>query len=250
MTAYEIPNLRFSAEAGAAVARRRFIKFDADGNAIQAVAGEAAVGVSMNSSTVGEVLEIADGIVIVEAGGVVAADGLVQSDANGKAVALGLGIPLGVALTASTGAGNFIAVKTPCAGSAGTVTVVSDTDVITYQVEDLAAGADIAARPLFVVPVGFTFEITAAQIIAQGASAGIDDANTSVVDITVGADTVVTKTYNTGSQPPASGAAASLGALANTALAAGDIIALSVTNGATADLPALIIQITGTLAAV
>lgn len=249
MTGFEIPSLRFSAEAGGTVNRRRFIKYNSSGQAIQAVAGDSAVGVSMNSAVSGEVLEIADGIVMVEAGGVIAANGIVQSDANGKAVAMSTGTPIGIAVTASAASGNIIAVKTPCSGAAD-VTVESGKHIIDVSIEDLAAGADIADRPVFVVPVGYTFELTEAQIIMQGSTAGVDNSNTSVVAIEVGATGIASKTYNTGTQPPASGAAGSLGTIANATRAAGDVITFSVTNGATADLPAFVLQITGTLAAV
>lgn len=248
MTAYEIPSLRFALEAGAAIARRRFVKADANGNGVQAGAGESAIGVSMNDPASGETLELADGIVIVEAGAVIAANSLVQSDANGKAIALAAGIPLGTALTASAGAGNFIAVKTPCAGSAGTV--VSGKEVISYQVEDLGAGADIDTRPIFVVPVGFTFTITAAAILPQAASAGIDDANTAAVSVEKGGVAIASKTFDTANQPAAKGAVTDLGAIVGGVLAAGDVVQLSVTQGAAANLPALMLQVTGTLTAI
>lgn len=245
MTGYEIPNLRFSTEAGAAVARRRFVSYNAAGAGIQTGAGQAAIGVSLNAPATGEVLEIVDGIVMVEAGGIVAANAIVQSDADGKAITLVAGVPLAVALTAATVAGQMIAVKTPCAGSS-----VRSLFPINYQIDDLGAGVDIAAIPLFQVPVGYVYDITAITVLMQGATAGVDDANTSVFTIAVGAATVVTKTYNTATQPPASGAGASLGAIANGHRVAGDIIALSVTNGATANLPGVMLQITGTLTAV
>lgn len=90
MTAYEIPNLRFSGESGAAIARRRFVKFNSDGKVIQAVAGDInIVGASSQPCTkAGEVAEVYDGIVMVEAGATVAAGAAVQSDADGKAITL------------------------------------------------------------------------------------------------------------------------------------------------------------------
>ena len=250
MSAYEIPSLRFSTEAGAAVARRRFIKIDSAGKGVQAGAGESAIGVSTIGVASGEVLEIADGIVIVEAGGIVAANDIVQSDANGKGVTLTTGIPLGTAMTAAGAAGVLIAVKTPCAGSVGDVTIESNVQVVSYQVEDLAAGVDIANRPIFVVPAGYTFDITAAQIIMQGASAGIDDDNLAAVSIELGGVAIAAVEYDTAGQPAASGAAGSLGTITEGLLAAGDVLQLSVTQGVAADLPAFVLQVTGTLAAV
>ena len=250
MTAYEIPGLRFALESAGVVARRRFVKADAAGKGAVAGAGESAIGVSINSTAAGETLEIADGIVMVEAGGVVAANAVVQSAAAGKAVALTTGIPLGTALTSAAGAGELIAVKTPCAGSVGDVTFESNVQVVSYQVEDLAAGVDIASRPIFIVPVGYTFDITAAQIIMQGASAGIDDDNLAAVSIELGGVAIAAVEYDTAGQPAASGAAGSLGTITEGLLAAGDVLQLSVTQGVAADLPAFVLQVTGTLAAV
>lgn len=113
MAAYEIPNLRFSAASGAAVARRRFVKIDGAGNAIQAVAGDAAVGVSMiDVPAAGQVLEIADGIMIVEAGTALASGVAVQADATGRAIILAAGVKTGYSMTAAGAAGELITIKT------------------------------------------------------------------------------------------------------------------------------------------
>jgi hypothetical protein len=248
-TGFEIPSLRFALEAAGVVNRRRFVMADSNGKGAQATAGVSVIGVSMNSTKAGETLEIADGIVIVEAGAAITPNAIVQSDANGKAITMTTGTPVGTALSGASAAGEMVAVKTPTSGAAA-VTVESGKYTVTYQVEDLAAGADIADMPIYVVPVGYTFEVEAAQVIMQGTTAGVDDANTAVVAVEVGATALVSKTYNTANQPPASGAAGSLGVIANGERAAGDVITFSVTNGATADLPAFMLQITGTLAAV
>lgn len=108
MFAFEIPGLRFSLPAGADVERCRFVSADADSNGIQATAGTPVIGVSMNKAAAGQVLEIADGIVMVEAGGAVAAGVAVAADAEGKAIA---GEGTAVALTAATAAGELITVK-------------------------------------------------------------------------------------------------------------------------------------------
>ena len=99
MAAYEIPNMRFSAEAGAAVARRRFVKINANEQGVQAGAGETVVGASMVDAGVGEVLEIANGIVMVEAGAAITAGSAVESDANGKAITKTTGNVAGIAMT-------------------------------------------------------------------------------------------------------------------------------------------------------
>lgn len=115
MYAYEIPGLRFSLPAGGAVARNRFVSV-ANNEAIQATASTSVVGVSMNEVTAEEldknerIVEIADGLVMVEAGGAVASGAAVAADANGKAVtATDDGI--GVAITAATDAGQLITIK-------------------------------------------------------------------------------------------------------------------------------------------
>ena len=113
MNAFEIPALRFSLPAGGAVAEHRFVSAANDA-AVQATADTAIIGVSMNRTTAEEIaagpriVEIADGIVMVEAGAAVASGAAVKSDASGKAVA---GEGPAVALTAASAAGELIAVK-------------------------------------------------------------------------------------------------------------------------------------------
>lgn len=110
MNAYEIPGLRFSLPAGAEIARARFVSVDASGNGIQATAATQVIGASMNQSKLGEVLEVADGIVMVEAAGAVTSGVAVYANADGKAVTEGTN-KAGVAITATTGAGQLVAVK-------------------------------------------------------------------------------------------------------------------------------------------
>lgn len=110
MFAYEIPALRFSLPSVASVARRRFVSVDGNGNGIQATAATQVIGASMNEVTANQVLEIADGIVMVEAAGAITAGVAVYSDADGKAVATGDKIA-GVAITAASADGEIIAVK-------------------------------------------------------------------------------------------------------------------------------------------
>lgn len=110
-------------------------------------------------------------------------------------------------------------------------------------VEDLAAGADVAARAVFKAPSTGAV-LTAAGLLMQGASAGVDDANTAVVAIADGAgNAIVSKTYNTATQPPAANAYGSLGSLdaVHQVLAADEIVTLAVTQGPTADLPAFLL---------
>ena len=108
--AYEIPELRFSAVSGAAVPRHRFVSIDANGNGIVNDGQKAIVGVSMNQcDKADEVLEIAKGIVVVEAAGAVSAGNVVKADASGKAI-VGTGLTGMTAITGSDAAGDLISV--------------------------------------------------------------------------------------------------------------------------------------------
>ena len=109
--AYEIPSLRFSLPAGDDVERFRFVAVDSDGAGIQATASDVIIGASMNKAAEGEVLEVADGIVIIEASEAINAGAMVASDANGKAADAGEGSSAIIALTAASAAGEFITVK-------------------------------------------------------------------------------------------------------------------------------------------
>lgn len=109
MNAYEIPGLRFSLPAGGDVARHRFVSVNSDSNGIQATATANIIGVSMNQTKQGEVLEIADGIVMVEAAKAVTAGALAYADANGKVTDTGT-VVAGVVITSAV-AGGLAAVK-------------------------------------------------------------------------------------------------------------------------------------------
>lgn len=105
---------------------------------------------------------------------------------------------------------------------------------ICHAVEDLAAGADIAARAVH------SFEgdawIVSARVVNQAtASAGINDANTCVIALATGAGTVATKTYNTTVLFPGANLDDDLGAVTNAHAAAGSVLTLAVTNGAAAN---------------
>ena len=114
MNAYEIPSLRFSLPAGGAVKRHRFVAVDANSNGIQAVADSNIIGASMNETSAGQVLEIADGIVMVEAAATIASGANVSANADGKAIAAvtgaGATIVAGIAITAGV-SGDLMAVK-------------------------------------------------------------------------------------------------------------------------------------------
>lgn len=111
MNAFEIPGLRFSLVAGAAVNRYRFVTCAADGDGEQASGAVQIIGASYNEAASGEVLEICDGIVTVEAGAAVAAGAQVEADANGKAITYVDGPSGGTALTSAAADGDLITVK-------------------------------------------------------------------------------------------------------------------------------------------
>ena len=110
MFAYEIPALRFSLPSAGEVKQRRFVSVDANSNGIQATADTQVIGASMNEVAANQVLEIADGIVMVEAAGAITAGAAVYADAEGKATAAGTNIA-GIAITAASAAGDIVAVK-------------------------------------------------------------------------------------------------------------------------------------------
>lgn len=141
--------------------------------------------------------------------------------------------------------------KNPWPANSGTVaasvegallaTVIS----VPILIEDLAAGADVAARACFMAPLpGCT--LTNIGIIPQGASADIDDSNTAVIVVaTAAGNAIVSKTYNTATQPPAANVHGTLGTLSSTykVLTTHQVITVAITQGTTADLPAFILNL-------
>ena len=124
------------------------------------------------------------------------------------------------------------------------------TEILSYQVEDLSADSDIANRVIFSAPTGIDATLVSASIIPQGDDAGIDDTNACVIKLSDGTNTIVEKTYNTGTAFPAAAAEGSLGALHATykILAQGEKLYLSVTNGTLANPPAFMLQVVYTIA--
>ncbi|CAK0756605.1 conserved hypothetical protein [Gammaproteobacteria bacterium] len=124
------------------------------------------------------------------------------------------------------------------------------THILTYRIEDLAANADIADRVVLVVPAGLNLTITGAEIVPEGAAAGVDDSNTCIIALKNGSDAIASKTYNTSAPVPDAGVPGDLGALDGTykVLAAGAKLCLSVTNGTTANPAGMLLQVTYTVA--
>lgn len=124
------------------------------------------------------------------------------------------------------------------------------TQVLCYQVEDLAAGADIANRVIFFAPTGIDVTVISASIIAQGSAAGIDDSNKCTIALTDGTNTIVTAEYDANPAFPSAATVTSLGTpdVTYKVLAAGEKLYLSVTNGTTANPPAFMLEIVYTVA--
>ena len=247
MHAYEIPNLRFSLPAGEDIAIRRFVGVNSSSEGVYATAGGSAIGVSMNEPDDGEVLEISDGIVIVEAGGIIAAGADVEVGTDGKAITKTTGIGVGVAITAAAASGQFIACKLISVSNANGTngTDGAATQTIIYTAADLDAGADLADTPIGAVVGAGT--ITAVTIISLGAADGVDETNESAFVLEVGTTSKATKTFNADTTFPASGAAAALTVAEDASVAAGDVLLLNVTNGDTANLPSFMVQVVVTL---
>ena len=113
---------------------------------------------------------------------------------------------------------------------------------ITHAVENLSAGSDIAARAIH--HFGKEGWIVAARVVNQAsAAAGIDDSNTMVLTLKIAAATVVAETFDSTTTFPAANAAQDLGALANNHAAAGDVLTLTVTNGAAADPGPFLVEV-------
>lgn len=110
MFAFEIPGGRFSLPAGANVERHRFVSVNSNSAGITATASTQIVGVSMNKADAGQVLEIADGIVIVEASAAITAGTAVYSAADGRVASSGTVIA-GIAITSAKAAGELVTVK-------------------------------------------------------------------------------------------------------------------------------------------
>ena len=111
--------------------------------------------------------------------------------------------------------------------------------VILVPIEALGAGADLSALTMAAHPRANTLVSLGYLSGGDGDFGTIDDSNTAVFLVTDGTNTIVTKTYNTGTQPVAN-TLNDLGTLDVThkVLTAGEIIKLAITNGTSAKTPA------------
>ncbi len=245
LTAYEIPGTQFSLPATTAIGRHRFVSIDAEGKAIQATASTDVIGVSRNEIDPvkypdTQVVDIADGIMMVEAAGEIACGAKVASDKNGKAVEA-TDVSVGIAFSSAATAGTLVAVKLGHASPVGIDGIDGKTmQTILYTAADLEAGADFTN-----VPIGMSVEagtIIEATIISTGAALGIDADNTSVFKLSIGETEIAAKTFNDSEGFPAAGAGVAL-AIDKAAIDSGDIMLLSVTNGTTVNLPIFMVQV-------
>ena len=118
LTAYEIPGTQFSLPATTAIGRYRFVSIDSTGQAIQATDTTDVIGVSRNEIDPvkypdNQVVDISDGIMMVEAGEAIECGAKVVSDANGKAVTATATDDtfVGIAFSSAAAAGTIITVK-------------------------------------------------------------------------------------------------------------------------------------------
>ena len=245
--AYEIPGQRITLIAAADMSAKRFyaISVDSAGKAAIVGANERIAGIIQDAPKADQAgAVVINGVSLAVYGGTVTAGADLITDSAGRLVAATGGAGEVIVATALTG-GAVDEIGTVLLNQANTLT---GSAVITYQVEDLDAGADIADRPIFVVPTSKAFTVADVHIISQGDAAGIDATNTCVVALENGVDVIVSKTYNNVVTFPAAGAADDLGTITNPVMVAGDILTLSVTNGTTANPPAFILQVIGTYA--
>jgi hypothetical protein len=111
------------------------------------------------------------------------------------------------------------------------------------EIEDLASGVSIVERP--VLALGMSITITGMHILTKGTPEGIDNSNTVVITLKKNdGTTVVTKTYNTTTQPPTNGLG-SLGTILSSLLGAAEWLEIDVTQTGTADMPAFALILEG-----
>ncbi len=113
---------------------------------------------------------------------------------------------------------------------------------VTHAVENLGAGVDIAARAIHACDQPAW--AVAARVINQAtAAAGIDAGNTCVVKVSASGGTIASETFDDVTAFPAANTKATLGALTNTQLPAGEVVKVTVTNGATADPGTFLVEL-------
>ena len=146
-----------------------------------------------------------------------------------------------------TGAGNsYVGIVQDYVSSALGIVRIDPTrrliKTVTHAVENLGAGADIAARAIH----GFDQDawIVSARIVNQATSAaGIDAGNTCAIALACTAGAVASKTYTNAVVFPAANTANDLGTITNPHCPKGDVLTLAVTQGATADAGPFLVEV-------
>lgn len=113
--------------------------------------------------------------------------------------------------------------------------------LVSYDIEDLAAGADIAARAIFVAPRASTV-LDSVKCVYEAASAAVDGSNTTVVTLRNITEAVNIASMTLTATTSANAAESLTLTAANADIAANDVLGVVVTNGATADTPKMILQ--------
>jgi len=106
-------------------------------------------------------------------------------------------------------------------------------------IQNLAAGVDLTNYVIY----GSSYEMLLSKIgiLTKGTPAGIDNSNTVVMTIKNGAgSTILTKTYNTATQPPTNDFE-DMGTILIATVAANDKLTLTMVQGVTANMPAFTI---------
>ena len=204
-------------------------------------AGDIPVGILQDPTPANKAAAVLiSGVSFVEASDAIAAGAAVATANDGLAVTAGVGVvPFGIALNAASAKGDIISVLLKTAGNPAAA--IPPSVLLTYKSADLAAGADIAGDILGAAPMDGALK--SAKIVSTGAAAGIDGDNTSKVEIKVGTTVLASKTFDAEVVWPAAGASVDLTLAATPTIEEDDVILLAVTNGATADLPAFVLQL-------
>lgn len=143
-----------------------------------------------------------------------------------------------VAHSVAVAAGDRVCVKSVTLAAAAAADLVLS---LIYEISPAVSG-DLAAQAQFRVPKDI--EIIEAGIIAQGTASGIDASNTSAWSLKNGSTVIATKTYtNTVVFPTANAYSALTLTAANANWAEGDILTLTVVNGATVVTCPVMLQI-------
>lgn len=105
---------------------------------------------------------------------------------------------------------------------------------LTTRIEDLAAGADIAARAAWVLPAAGNVQDV--RVLHEAASVGVDATNTAVLTLRNITQAVDIATVTLAANATANGVSTLTLTSANQDTATSDVLGVVVTQGATADL--------------